>query len=107
MKLKRYQIYLGVGIFVLLTGILVTINGGEILSSLFIGILFLCTSYSSYRFSIKKKSNIGRDLTIFTFILFILLFILEDSYYGGSFLGISIIFSIYWYFERRKNKKIK
>ncbi len=107
MKLKRYMIYLGISILLLFLGIIAIINGSPILSSLILGILFLCISYSSYRFSIKEKSTIGKDLTIFTFVLFIIFLILGDGYYSGSFLFLSIVFLIFWYLENRKNKKIK
>jgi len=107
MKLKRYWIYLGIGIFFLLMGILATINGSEIISSLFFGVLFLSKSYSNYRFSIKKKSNIGRDLTIFTFSSFFVLIILGDFLYSIKFLIVSIFFSISWYFEDKNNQHIK
>lgn len=107
MEFKRYWIYLGIGIFFLLMGILATINGNGIIPSLFIGVLILSKSYSNYRFSIKKKSNIGRDLTIFTFLSFLILIILGDFSYSISFLIVSIFFSISWYFEDKDNQHIK
>jgi len=113
---QTWKVWLGVGIVLSLFGILNIYYGNNILSSILLGLIFLCISYNSYKFSKKQETNVGRNLTIVFGSLFLISFILSmidvlvgffyisSFFIAGTFI-LTFIFLIYWYFENKQIMK--